>query len=100
MRLIRLFVVKFPDTVTVQSIVDVCFLGLKTELLTEAMKTFYNVRNLPGLKKNPYTSEFLDWLKLLLAEDIPLEALEPGRQGGGAAAGGRTAEKRAGCASV
>ena len=59
-----------------QSIVDVCFLGLKTELLTVAMKTFYDVRNLPGLKKNPYTSELQDWLKLLLAEDIPLEALQ------------------------
>ncbi len=59
-----------------QSIVDVCFLGLKTELLTVAIKTFYDVRNLPGLKKTPYTTELLDWLKQLLVEDIPLEALQ------------------------
>ena len=59
-----------------QSIVDVHFPGLKKELLNAAMKTFYEVRNLPGLKKKPSTSELLDWLKLLLAEDIPLEALQ------------------------
>ena len=45
-------------------------------LLTAAMKTFYDVRNLPGLKKKPSTSELLDWLKLLVAEDIPLAALQ------------------------
>jgi MoxR-like ATPase len=56
--------------------VDVHFPELKKELLTAAMKTFYDVRNLPGLKKKPSTSELLDWLKLLLAEDIPLEALQ------------------------
>jgi len=49
---------------------------LKQELLGAAMKTFYDVRNLPGLKKKPSTSELLDWLKLLLAEDISLEALQ------------------------
>jgi hypothetical protein len=49
---------------------------LKKELLAAAMKTFYDVRNLPGLKKKPSTSELLDWLKLLVAEDIPLEALQ------------------------
>ena len=68
--------IKFPDASTMQSIVDVHFPGLKKELLTAAMKTFYDVRNLPGLKKKPSTSELLDWLKLLLAEDIPLEALQ------------------------
>ena len=68
--------IKFPDAVTMQSIVDVHFPGLKKELLNAAMKTFYEVRNLPGLKKKPSTSELLDWLKLLLAEDIPLEALQ------------------------
>ena len=68
--------IKFPDAVTMQSIVDVHFPGLKKELLTSAMKTFYDVRNLPGLKKKPSTSELLDWLKLLLAEDIPLDALQ------------------------
>jgi MoxR-like ATPase len=68
--------IKFPEADTMKSIVDVHFPGLKQELLTAAMKTFYDVRNLPGLKKKPSTSELLDWLKLLLAEDIPLEALQ------------------------
>ena len=68
--------IKFPDADTMKQIVDVHFPGLKKELLTAAMKTFYDVRNLPGLKKKPSTSELLDWLKLLLAEDIPLEALQ------------------------
>jgi MoxR-like ATPase len=68
--------IKFPDTPTMQNIVDVHFPALKKELLSAAMKTFYEVRNLPGLKKKPSTSELLDWLKLLLAEDIPLETLQ------------------------
>ena len=67
--------IKFPDAETMQSIVDVHFPGLKKELLGAALKSFYDVRNLPGLKKKPSTSELLDWLKLLLAEDIPLEVL-------------------------
>ena len=67
--------IKFPDAETMKSIIDVHFPGLKKELITAAMKTFYDVRNLPGLKKKPSTSELLDWLKLLLAEDIPPEAL-------------------------
>ena len=68
--------IKFPDAATMQSIVDVHFPGLKKELVTAAMKTFFEVRGLPGLKKKPSTSELLDWLKLLMAEDIPLEALQ------------------------
>jgi MoxR-like ATPase len=68
--------IKFPDADTMKAIVDVHFPGLKKELLSAAMKTFYDVRNLPGLKKKPSTSELLDWLKLLVAEDIPLEALQ------------------------
>src|SRR5215213_4038374 len=68
--------IKFPDAETMRSIVDVHFPNLKKELLGAAMKTFYDVRGLPGLKKKPSTSELLDWLKLLLAEDIPLEALQ------------------------
>jgi MoxR-like ATPase len=68
--------IKFPDADTMKLIVDVHFPGLKQELLTAAMKTFYDVRNLPGLKKKPSTSELLDWLKLLVAEDIPLAALQ------------------------
>jgi MoxR-like ATPase len=68
--------IKFPEAETMQKIVDVHFPGLKKQLLGAAMKTFYDVRNLPGLKKKPSTSELLDWLKLLVAEDIPLEALQ------------------------
>ena len=68
--------IKFPEADTMRSIVDVHFPGLKKELLSAAMKTFYEVRGLPGLKKKPSTSELLDWLKLLVAEDIPLEALQ------------------------
>jgi MoxR-like ATPase len=67
--------IKFPDADTMQRIVDVHFPDLKKTLLAAALKTFYDVRNLPGLKKKPSTSELLDWLKLLVAEDIPLEAL-------------------------
>lgn len=68
--------IKFPDAVTMKQIVDVHFPGLKAELLSAAMKTFFDVRNLPGLKKKPSTSELLDWLKLLMAQDIPLSALQ------------------------
>jgi len=68
--------IKFPDADTMKQIVNVHFPDLKKELLAAAMKTFYDVRNLPGLKKKPSTSELLDWLKLLVAEDIPLEALQ------------------------
>ena len=68
--------IKFPDADTMRAIVDVHFPRLKKELLAAAMKTFYDVRSLPGLKKKPSTSELLDWLKLLVAEDIPLDALQ------------------------
>jgi len=68
--------IKFPEPTTMQQIVDVHFPGIKKELLAAAMRTFFEVRNLPGLKKKPSTSELLDWLKLLVAEDIPLEALQ------------------------
>ena len=68
--------IKFPDADTMQRIVDVHFPGLKKELLGAAMKVFFDVRSLPGLKKKPSTSELLDWLKLLVAEDIPLAALQ------------------------
>ena len=68
--------IKFPDADTMRAIVDVHFPGLKKDLLAAALKTFYDVRNLPGIKKKPSTSELLDWLKLLVAEDIPLEALQ------------------------
>ena len=68
--------IKFPEADTMKQIVAVHFPTLKQELLAAAMKTFYEVRNLPGLKKKPSTSELLDWLKLLVAEDIPLQALQ------------------------
>jgi len=68
--------IKFPEASTMRQIVGVHFPGLKDELLSAAMKTFFDVRNLPGLKKKPSTSELLDWLKLLMAEDIPLSALQ------------------------
>jgi len=55
--------------------VQVHYPRLKQELLAQALQTFYEVRDVPGLKKKPSTSEFLDWLKLLMAEDIPAEAL-------------------------
>jgi MoxR-like ATPase len=67
--------IKFPDKETMQKIVDVHFPKLKSELLTAAMDAFFQMRDVPGLKKKPSTSELLDWLKLLLAEDIPAEAL-------------------------
>lgn len=67
--------IKFPDRETMQSIVDVHFPGLKKNLLSEALNAFYQLREVPGLKKKPSTSELLDWIKLLLAEDIPAEAL-------------------------
>ncbi len=67
--------IKFPDAETMGRIVDVHFPNLKKDLLAAALKSFYDVRGLPGLKKKPSTSELLDWLKLLVAEDIPVEAL-------------------------
>ena len=66
---------RFPDADTMQRIVEVHHPGLKRELLAEALGAFYRVRETPGLKKKPSTSELLDWIKLLLAEDIPPEAL-------------------------
>ena len=68
--------IKFPEADTMRQIVAVHFPTLKQDLLALALKTFYDVRNLPGLKKKPSTSELLDWLKLLVAEDSPLEALQ------------------------
>ncbi len=68
--------IKFPDAETMRHIVAVHFPNIKQELLSVAMKTFFDIRNLPGLKKKPSTSELIDWLKLLVAEDIPLAALQ------------------------
>jgi MoxR-like ATPase len=67
--------IKFPDQDTMGRIVDVHYPDLKKNLLSEALNAFYRIREVPGLKKKPSTSELLDWIKLLLAEDIPPEAL-------------------------
>jgi MoxR-like ATPase len=67
--------IRFPDADTMEKIVRVHFPELKKELLAEALSTFFDVRDTPGLKKKPSTSELLDWIKLLLAEDISPEAL-------------------------
>jgi len=67
--------IKFPDRETMTEIVDVHFPNLKKDLLAEALNAFYKVRDVRGLKKKPSTSELLDWIKLLLADDIPPEAL-------------------------
>ena len=68
--------ISFPDEETMADIVEVHFPGLKKNMLREALTAFYEVRDVPGLKKKPSTSELLDWIKLLLAEDIPAEALK------------------------
>ena len=67
--------IRFPDEETMQQIVDVHYPGIKRELVHEALTAFFHLREAPGLKKKPSTSELLDWIKLLLAEDIPLDVL-------------------------
>ncbi len=67
--------IRFPERDTMQSIVDVHYPGLKKALLKDALEAFYRIREVPGLRKKPSTSELLDWIKLLVAEDIPPEAL-------------------------
>ncbi|MEX2250117.1 MAG: AAA family ATPase, partial [Parvibaculum sp.] len=67
--------IKFPEEDTMRAIIDVHFPGLKGKLVQEALNIFYEIREVPGLKKKPSTSELLDWLKLLLSEDISPETL-------------------------
>jgi MoxR-like ATPase len=67
--------IKFPDVETMQAIIDVHFPGIKKRLVAEALTIFFELRDVPGLKKKPSTSELLDWLKLLLNEDIDVETL-------------------------
>jgi MoxR-like ATPase len=67
--------IKFPDAETMQQIIEVHFPDIKKRLVGEALKTFYQMRDVPGMKKKPSTSELLDWLKLLLVEDIDPETL-------------------------
>ena len=68
--------IRFPDHETMEQIVDVHHPGLKKNLLRAALKAFYDIREVPGIKKKPSTSELLDWIKLLVVEDIPPEALK------------------------
>ena len=70
--------IRFPDADTMQKIVDVHFPSLKKNLLKQALEVFFDIREMPGLKKKPSTSELLDWIKLLVAEDIPPDALKSG----------------------
>jgi len=68
--------IKFPEPETMQQIIDVHYPDIQKDLVRQAMQTFYEIRDVPGLKKKPSTSELLDWLKLLMAEDLPLEVLQ------------------------
>jgi len=67
--------IRFPDADTMRAIVDVHFPGIKQRLVSEALRLFYDLREVPGLKKKPSTSELIDWLKLLLAEDVDADTL-------------------------
>ncbi len=68
--------IKFPDRETMRDIIDVHYPDIQKTLVTKAMDVFYEIREVPGLKKKPSTSELLDWLKLLMNEDMPLEVLQ------------------------
>ena len=68
--------IEFPDTLTMEKIIDVHYPDIKKELVSQAMDIFFDVRKIPGLKKKPSTSELIDWLKLLMADDIPAEILK------------------------
>jgi len=68
--------IKFPDRDTMRDIIEVHYPGIQKNLVTKAMEIFYEIREVPGLKKKPSTSELLDWLKLLLNEDMPLDVLQ------------------------
>ena len=68
--------IEFPDTVTMEKIVEVHHPGLKKELVSRAMDIFFEIRKVPGLKKKPSTSDLIDWLKLLMADDIPADILK------------------------
>ncbi|WP_028292570.1 AAA family ATPase [Oceanobacter kriegii] len=72
--------IDFPDRDTLQKIVDVHFDNIKQELVSAALEVFFDLRKVPGLKKKPSTSEMIDWLKLLMADDIGLDALQ-GKKG-------------------
>ena len=67
--------IRFPDDQTMKAIIEVHFPGIKPRLISEALRTFYEIRDTPGLKKKPSTSELLDWLKLLMVDDVDPETL-------------------------
>jgi MoxR-like ATPase len=67
--------IRFPDPETMRAIIEVHFPGIKQRLVAEALKLFYEIREVPGIKKKPSTSELLDWLKLLMVEDVSPEML-------------------------
>ena len=93
--------IRFPDADTMNAIVEVHFPGIKQRLVAEALKLFYEIRDVPGLKKKPSTSELLDWLKLLMVEEIGPETLARARsEETHSAAARRAAQERAGRASV
>ena len=93
--------IKFPDAETMQAIVDVHFPGLKKKLVSEALNIFFEIRGVPGLKKKPSTSELLDWIKLLLNEDISPETAPRARPAEDhPATARRLAQERAGCNAV
>ncbi len=73
--------IRFPEAETMEQIVEVHYPGIKKNLLKSALETFFGMREVPGLKKKPSTSELLDWLKLLVAEDIPAEVLQSKQAG-------------------
>ena len=92
--------IRFPDEETLTRIVDVHFPAIKPRLVRAALTHFFEIRETPGLKKKPSTSEVLDWLKLLLAEDLAPEDLRQDPAQPAAAAARRAAEERAGRASL
>ena len=93
--------IRFPDAETMRAIVDVHFPGIKQRLVREALRIFYEIREVPGLKKKPSTSELLDWLKLLLVEDIDArDAARTRSQQADPAAARRAPQERAGRAPV
>ena len=93
--------IRFPDPETMDRIVASHLPDIRKDLAREALKLFYEIRDVPGLKKKPATSELIDWLKLLMADEIPLDgAALQGSQGGDPAAPWRAAEERAGCPSL
>lgn len=68
--------IEFPDTLTMEKIIDVHYPNIKKKLVSQAMDVFFDLRKIPGLKKKPTTSELIDWLKLLMADDIPADILK------------------------